>query len=64
MFLRATFFDFDLCLEILSDKDILKLRYSMSDFPNHWINTAQSPTVVCSRHSMNIPAIFRLFGDS
>ena len=62
MFPRATFFDFDPCPEKFSDKDILKLHYSMSDFPNPWINTAQTPTVVCSRHTMNIPVILRLFG--
>ena len=44
--LRATFFDFELCPEILSDIDILKLHYSMSDFLNQRINTAQTPTVV------------------
>ena len=38
--LRSTFFDFDPFPEILSDIDILKLHYSMSDFPNPWINTA------------------------
>ena len=62
MFLRATFFDFEPCPEKLSDIDILKLHYSMSDFPNPWINPAQTPTVVCSRHTMNIHVIFRLFG--
>ena len=59
---RSGFFNFDLCPEILPDIDILKLHYSMSDFRNPWMNTAQTLTVVCSRHTMNMPVIFRLFG--
>ena len=58
---RFTFFDFDLCPEILPDIDILKLHYSMSDFPNPWMNTAQTPSVVCFGHTVNISTIFRLF---
>ena len=58
---RFTFFDFDLCPEILPDIDILKLHYSMSDFPNPWMNTAETPTVVCSGHTANISTMFRLF---
>ena len=60
-YVRFTFFDFDPCSELLSDIDILKLHYSMSDFPNPWMNTAQTPFVVCFGHTVNISTIFRLF---
>ena len=58
---RFTFFDFDLCPDISPDIDILKLHYSMSDFPKPWMNTAQTPSVVCFGHTVNISTIFRLF---
>ena len=59
---RDGFFDFDPCPEILSDIDILKLHYSIFDFPNPRINWAQTSPVVCSGRTMNIPAILKLFG--
>ena len=34
----------------------------MSDFRNPRINSAQTSPVVCSRRTMNIPGIFKLFG--
>ena len=58
---RFTFFDFDPCPEIFPDIAILKLHYSMSDFPNPWMNTAQTPSVVYFGHTVNISTIFRLF---
>ena len=60
--LRAASFDFDTYPEILSDTEIVKLQYSKSDFLNTWTNTDQTLTVVCTEHTVNIPAIFRLFG--
>ena len=59
---RDGFFDFDPCPEIFSDIDILKFHYSIFDFQLGSIfNWAQTSPVVCSRRTMNIPAIFKLF---
>ena len=58
---RDGFFDFDPCPQILSDIDLLKLHYSIFDFPNPRINLAQTSPVVCSGRTMNILGILKLF---